>query len=209
MVRQRYPLSPFERLHDSLCVLCDLCGCGSSHPFTHTRMPILTAKEMLVKTLFAMTALAILTSCVNPGVPIKMYGGDPKPNTEIVTLLPPPSTVGFVVLEVDNAKTSSCAVSCMFYGPVQILPGKHNFGSSNVKTQASNHDDLSKVVPDNAHEAVTEDQKIVAALVSDSYSFNFDDNLVAGKSYRLMLAHKKKDDEKVALYVWWQEVNDK
>ena len=154
-----------------------------------------------MKALCLLVACMVLSACVNPGVPIKMYAGSDKPVSELVTLLPPGPNTASMVLWIDGEKTSSCAISCMFYGPVQILPGKHNFSSSNFKTPRSPVES-SSTIPTEAHEAKDVSEK----LLFDAYEFDFDATLSAGKQYRFQFAISKKQDGKPRPYVWWQEV---
>lgn len=144
-------------------------------------------------------ACAVLGACAHTGGPMKMYAGEAKPDADVATLLPPAGK-DILVLYVDHVKTGNCTIDCSFHGPVQVLPGKHNFQSSTYDTRGVPERDAT-AVPRTASEGTD----VSLRLDDNVYAFNFDSNLEAGKRYRLQFAVGRKEGGQSMPHAWWQE----
>lgn len=151
--------------------------------------------------------ILFLAGCVvsNQG-PVKMFTGESRTASEVVTLQPLSSfEMGSLVLRIDGQTPTSCMWSCMFVRPVEIAPGMHKFASSVFNIPASNTPPLTpSELPKNAHPLIYTIDK--SGLFNAAFTFEFDEELTPGKQYRLMIGRKSAVGEwRGQMVVWWQE----
>ena len=158
-----------------------------------------------------MLTIALVGCATSSGEPIKMYPGEVLQHDHLVTLHPPSIGTAAMVLRIDGETPTSCWSNCMFFRPVQVLPGKHTFSSNNLNMpngQENNSIIVKAPNNDRLHVLTPKIEKL--SLFSRGYEFEFVETLEPGKHYQLKFATTTTaNDWWVNMVTWWDEISAK
>jgi hypothetical protein len=148
-----------------------------------------------------LVAVSLASACANPRTLLRLYDGPILPREQIVTLLYPTDMI--TVLNIDERMAGrSCLSGCDFRQPVQITPGRHRFVSRTLVMDALPKDHTSNPIPAGA--AVLKPEG--GSLLSWIFSFDFEAELQAGKTYALRYGYTDPQRRPQTMHIWWNEM---